>query len=378
MLNSMKDKLIIKINKISISQLIKDLFRLNIDVEIIKEDKKYVICKINNKDLEKIKKHYKIEIINEYTYKNIFKALKEKLYYLLLILLGILLYIFFSNTIVKVSILSNNKELVKVLTKELDNNNIKRLTYKKNFIEINNIKENILNNNKDKLEWLEIENIGMTYVIKLEERKISEKQVSEGNCNIIAKSDGMITKIISEQGNILVKNNQMVKEGDILITGQIMLNDEVLANTCAKGLVYAEKWYNVSIDIPKTIKIKKYTNRVRYNLEYSPDNRDYKIFKSRLKNYDSDKEEIISILGKKLYYVKEYEYINEEVNMDEEALNKRIDELIYEKLELNLGDDERILSKNVLKKEENDSRIKIELFVTIERLISKQVTYTLE
>ncbi len=378
MLNSMKDKLIIKINKISISQLIKELFRLNIDVEIIKEDKKYVICKINNKDLEKIKMHYKIEIINEYTYKNLFKALKEKLYYLLLILLGILLYIFLSNTIVKVSILSNNKELVKVLTKELDNNNIKRLTYKKNFIEINNIKENILNNNKDKLEWLEIENIGMTYVIKLEERKISEKQVSEGNCNIIAKSDGMITKIISEQGNILVKNNQMVKEGDILITGQIMLNDEVLANVCAKGLVYAEKWYNVSIDIPKTIKIKKYTNRVRYNLEYSPDNRDYKIFKSRLKNYDSDKEEIISILGKKLYYVKEYEYINEEVNMDEEALNKRIDELIYEKLELNLGDDERILSKNVLKKEENDSRIKIELFVTIERLISKQVTYTLE
>ena len=114
----MKDKLIIKINKISISQLIKDLFRLNIDVEIIKEDKKYVICKINNKDLEKIKKHYKIEIINEYTYKNLFKTLKEKLYYLLLILLGILLYIFLSNTIVKVSILSNNKELVKVLTKD--------------------------------------------------------------------------------------------------------------------------------------------------------------------------------------------------------------------------------------------------------------------
>ena len=49
-----------------------------------------------------------------------------------------------------------------------------------------------------------------------------------------------------------------------------------------------------------------------------------------------------------------------------------------EKLELNLGDNERILSKNVLKKEENNSRIKIELFVTIERLISKQVTYTLE
>ena len=373
----MTNNLIIKIRKVSDIELIKVLFNHNIDVEIIESNNKYVICKIKTSDKNKIKRLYKIEILTEYTYKYLLTFIKEKIYYLIIIIIGLLLFIKFTNIIVKVDILSNNKELVKNLSKELENNNIKRLTRKKNYIQINKIKEDILNKYKDKLEWLEIENIGMTYIIKLEERKTSQILDSIGQCNIIAKTDGMITKIISDQGVILVKNNQIVKEGDILITGQIILNEETKANICAKGFVFAEKWYNVNIDIPKTITRKKYTNRVRYNLLFSPDNRDFKIFKSRFKNYDSDKNEIISILGKKLYYVKEYEYINEEIKMDEDLLNRRIDELIYEKLELNLGDNERILSKNVLKKEENDSRINIELFVTIERLISKQVTYTL-
>ena len=378
MLNYMNDNLLIKIKKVSVSDIIKTLFINNIDVEIINNYNDIVTCKINLKDINKVKKIYKIEVVEDYTYKNLIKKLIDKIYYLILIIIGLLLYFFMSNIIVRVDILSNNNELNKVLFKELDNNHIKRLSFKKNYIEINNIKENILNKLNDKLEWLEIENVGMTYIIKLEERKTSIKEENGTQCNIIAKTDGMITKIISEQGIVLVKNNQIVKEGDILITGQIVLNEETKANVCAKGLVFAEKWYNVSIDIPKIQKKKRYTNRVRYNLIYSPDNRDYKIFKSRLRNYDTDKKEIISILNKKLYFVKEYEYLYDDITLDEEALNKKIDELIYEKLELSLGDNERILSKNVLKKDENDSRIDIELFVTIEKLISKQVTYNLE
>ena len=371
----MKNNYTIKIENISVSELIKVLFRHNINFEILEYNTKYIICVINKKDMYIKyfdKSNFKYEIISESNYKSMLKLLKNKLYYIILIITGLLLYFYLTNIIVNVNILSNNKELVKDLSKELDNHDIKRLSLKKDFIKINNIKEEILDKYKEKLEWLEIENIGMTYVIKLEERKTSQKQESEGQCNIVALSDGMITRIISDQGVVLVKNNQMVKEGDILITGQINLNEETKANICAKGLVYAEKWYSVSIDIPNTIKKKKYTNRVRYNLLYSPDNRDYKIFKSRFNDYDSEKIEILSLLNKKLYYV------NEDIKLDEDALNKRIDDLIYEKLELNLGDKERILSKNVLKKEENNSRIKIELFVTIERLISKQVTYTLE
>ena len=218
----------------------------------------------------------------------------------------------------------------------------------------------------------------MIYNIKLEERKSKNEEKVGGKCHVVASTDGMITKIIANKGIIMVKNNQNVKEGDLLISGQITLNDEVKEDICANAKVYAEKWYNVTIDMPNTYEIKEYTNKKRYNLLFVLDNRDYKLFKSRLNNYDSDKIEIVSILNKKLYLLKEYEYNLKKLEYNENSLNKRIDDLVMEKLNLSLVDNEKILVKNVLKKSLNDSRIKIELFVTIEKLISKQVAYTLE
>ena len=342
----MNNKSLIKIKRVSLNELIKFTFSKNIDIEIIKEENNYILCKIDNNNINEITKIYKIELV----------------------------YIF-SNTIVSVNIISNNLDLKKELNKTLEKYNIKRLVKKKNYIELKAIKEQVLKEYNDKIEWIEIENVGMTYIIHLEERKMYKEQEDKGYCNIIASSDGLITKIISTSGVVVSKINQIVKENDLLITGEIKLNDEVKKNICAKGLVYAEKWYNVSLDIPLSYRKKVYTNKIRYNLEFEDGNKDYLIFKSTLKKYDSDKKEIISILGRKLYLIKEYEYVDEKYQLDEESLDNRIDELVKEKLELSLGDNERIISKNVLKKEENNSRIKIELFVTIERLISKQVTY---
>lgn len=374
----MIDNVIIKIKNISIFDFFKTIFYSNIDITLIESNKNYIICKINAKDLKKLRNIYKCEVIKDYSYKQLFKEIKNKFYYFLLIIFAVFIYFVFINIIVDVNIESNNKEMIKIISKELEENNISRLKFKKNFVELNQIKEKILNNHKDVLEWLEIQNIGMTYTIKFEERKSISQSINEGYCNVIAAYDGMITKIISTNGVVLVKNNQMVKENDLLISGQIMLNDETKANICAKGLVFAEKWYNVTIDMPIIQKKKRYTKQMRYNLLFSPDNRDYKIFKSRFKDYDTDKKEIISFLGKKLYLLKEYEYVYDELEYNNESLDKKINELIEEKLELSLRDNERILSKNVLKKEANDSRIKIELFVTIERLISKQQNYTLD
>ena len=369
------NKTLIKVKKISLNELIRIFFDNNIDVEVVNEEKKYIVCRVNNADITKINKICNIDIIKNFTLKEFINYIKNKIYVFLLLCFAIALFVFLSNIIVEVNILSNNLELVKELSKTLDNYGIKRLSLKKNFIEIRDIKEKILNEYNEKLEWLEIEQNGMTYEIKLEERKKEENQKGNINCNIIAKTDGVITKIIATNGVVLVKNNQVVNENDLLITGQISLNDEVKTNICAKGLVYAEKWYDVRIEIPKTYSKKKYTGRIRYNIEIENGNNDYKVFKTHLKDYDSDKSEIISLLGKKAYLIKEYEYKEEQLLYNEDTLDKKVDELIKEKLELNLGDNEKLISKKVLKKEENDSTISVELFVTIERLISKQVTY---
>lgn len=369
----MQNKVYIKIFSDS-SNVAKYLINKRVDFVNLKEEKNYVTLCILKRDLDKIK-YFKYETLKDFSITYILCLIKRKIYYFFLLLFAISLFFIFSNIIIEVNINSSNASLVNKLYKSLDKYNIKRLTFKKSFKEINDIKDKLLNDYKESIEWLEIENIGMNYNIKLEERKIKNIENNSSVCDIISKEDGIITKIISSKGNVVVKNNQFVKEGDVLISSHIFLNEEEKQSVCAAGEVYAQKWYSIVLDFPLNYQEKVYTNKVRNNFMIEIDNNDYKIFKSRLKNYDEDKEEILSILNKKLYLIKEYEYklVNKEYN--EEALNKRIDELVVEKLNLSLNEKERIINKKVLKKEVNNSRIKIELFTIVEKQIGKQITY---
>ena len=371
----MNEYLKIKIIIYNYENFIKYCYDNNIELLNIKKDEKEVICTINNNDLSKLNKFYDVNIIKSYTKKYYIKIIKKNIINIINIIYAIILFIFLSNIIVKVDINLENKELLNDLTKELDNLNIKRLTIKKDYYEISDIKNKIMDMFNNDIEWLEIENIGMTYNIKIELRKRNKEIIDNDRCHIMANKNGIVSKIVVESGDVLTEKNAYVRNGDILISGNIMLNDESKGDICAKGKVYAERWYSVNIDIPTTIDNKIYTNKKRYNLLFEYDNRDYKIFKDRLNSYDENKYLIISLLGKKLYLLKDYEYVLERVELDELSLNKRIDDLIISKLDLSLADDEKILYKNVLKKEINNSRIIIEMFVTVEELISKSITY---
>ena len=83
---------------------------------------------------------------------------KPTIYTLALVLISIIisltiLYIL-SNIIFSVDIVYNNKEIVNLLNKELNNYNIKKYQLKKSYDNLEIIKKEILENNKDKLEWL--------------------------------------------------------------------------------------------------------------------------------------------------------------------------------------------------------------------------------
>ncbi len=366
-------KILIKIDT-DINSFINFINQNNINVYDIKVNNNYILCYINNNDLDILNKYYIIDVIKNYSFNYILNYIKNNIIKLLFILFGIIIFIILSNVIVDVKIDSNNTLLVNELSKSLDKYSIKRLSFKKNYIELNNIKNIIKEEFKDKIEWIEINNIGMTYNISFEVRKNKLIDSNNNLCDIVAFTSGTVSKIISSKGVVLTKVNKSVNEGDILISGHIMLNDIDKESVCASGKVYAERWYSVSIEVPKKYLKKEYTNHFKYNLLYE-DNNEYKIFKSRYKNYDTDKKEIISILGRKLYLLKEYEYKLNEYEYDEESLNKKIDDLIFEKLELSLNDEEKIISKNILKKDENDSKIEVDIFVIVEKLISKQIIY---
>src|SRR5574344_641971 len=286
----MNEMLLIKIKTSNKECFFKYILKENIKLQNINYQQEFIIASINKNDLAKLKRFYQITIIKDYSKTNIYPFFKKNLIKIISFMWMIIIFFFLRKIIIKINKKKNNKELNKVLTKELENYQIKRLTFKKSYPELQNIKEIIKNKLNSQLEWLEIENIGMTYNIKLEMRKSKEIKVNAEHCNVIAQKDGVITKIKSNKGIVLVKNNQFIKENALLITGSITLNDEV------------------TIDIPKLTEEKVYSNKTKNNLLLEIDNRDRKIFKSRFQNYDTISKPIFSLLGKKLFLLKEYEY----------------------------------------------------------------------
>ena len=60
------------------------------------------------------------------------------------------------DKIFSIKIVYNDKEVIKTIEKELKKYGIEKYKLKKDYIYLNEVKENILKNNKDTLEWLEI------------------------------------------------------------------------------------------------------------------------------------------------------------------------------------------------------------------------------
>ena len=98
---------------------------------------------------------------------------------------------------------------------------------------------------------------------------------------------------------------------------------------------------------------------------YQSDQGDHVILKSRLKSKIVENEELFSLLGRKIYLQREYETVTKKgIYTEEEALNKAL-ELARDKVNVKLDENEHIISQKVLKKSINDSKIYLELFVSV-------------
>lgn len=89
------------------------------------------------------------------------------------------------------------------------------------------------------LQWAGINTSGCTATITVRERSASVlPEKTSGVCSIVAKRDGVITQIITENGNPICSVGQAVKAGDVLISGYTDCGIAIRA-TQAKGEVYA-------------------------------------------------------------------------------------------------------------------------------------------
>lgn len=356
--------------KLSNKKYLNRLINYNVYFIKIKYQKDICFLYVNYDNYKKLIKYQDIYDISLYKivgferYKNI---IKKNSIFILSIIIGIVFLYILSNIIFDVRIMSDNKELVKIINKELDEYNLKKYRFIKSFNEKENIKNKILSDYKDKIEWLEIDRVGTKYYIKVLERIIN-KEESVNYQNVVARKNAIIKEIKASSGEIIKKVNDYVSKGEVIISGLITKKDEIKDVVEAKGTIYGETWYNVKVILPKTYKITKYTgnnynrfsinflgkrimlfNNKKYELE---EYQDSPIINNRLLPFSINKTKILE-KKEDIYF---YTY--------QDAWEKGLS-LAYEKLLNDLKGDSKILLQKKLKLYEENSTIVIEVFFKV-------------
>lgn len=375
----MKDKILkifsssikIKVTGRNINNFLKRLINNNINIEkVIPISHKEIDLIINYQDLDKVlklKTIYNIKIVRYYGKLRIIKRIKKDIFILSSLLISLLLIYTLSNVIFKVEVIHSNKNIIKLVTKELEDNGIKKYKFIKNYQEIEKIKNKILEENKDTLEWLEIIREGTKYTIRVEERIINNKPKDNKIYNIVASKNAVIKNIYAESGEKIRSINTYVKKGDIIISSDITLpNNEKISKT-ASGKVQGEVWYNINIEYPYQYHEIKYTGNKKKVLVLNLLNKrisffdfhKYKTFNRNIKYIFNNNITPISLI-----YEDEYEtnIINEvyDYNTAREKAITKAKEKILEKYP-NIKD---ITNIKIIKEEDKKNKISLNLFVT--------------
>ena len=271
----------IKITGKDVKRFIRNLYKMHINFYNIKYLNKSVIIQVNHNDylkIKDIKTIYKIEIVKYYGLARLKCFLHKYKLFLLILSIGFILFLGLTNIIFEVDINTNNNEIKEIISDELKKYGISKYKPVVSFEKKEKIKEMILKDYKDKIEWLEIKRIGTKYEVELEERKQNDTEVDYTPRDIVAKKNGIITKITSTSGEIIGKIDQYVKKGDVLISGSIHKKDDVVASVRAEGKVYAETWYTVTIDLPYHYNEEILTGRSEYVLNIKFLNKSINLF----------------------------------------------------------------------------------------------------
>ena len=168
-------------------KFIKKIASLNISIYDVKYEKKYLYFKVSNKNLEKLNKYlksYHFEKVNNLGLNKIFDYLVKYKELVICFIIGFMFLVVASNLIVDVRIIHENKEIRELLLDELEELGVKKLTFKKSYGRLQEIKEYLLDKYPDRLDWLEFEVDGMIYNVKVEERIITDTSKNNQKCHL--------------------------------------------------------------------------------------------------------------------------------------------------------------------------------------------------
>lgn len=371
-LNHFKKIVEVKIEGKNIERMIRRLTKHQIDLlHIYRVNKECIHVFIYYKDLEAvedIKTIYEISVVKNHGLLYFFEWVKQNFILFISLAIGGVILIILSHMIFSIEVIHTDRELRNLLFNELEERGITKYHMKKNYDELTQIKKEILEEYKDRIEWLEIEEEGTKYIIRVEERLLNQKEESLEPQDIIAKKPAIIYRIDAKSGQVVKNKMDYVKAGDVIISGNVTLNEEIKKQIAATGKVYGEVWYNVSVEYPLHYEETIYTNKKKRVLSFHFLNASFDFL--NFKKYKEKEIESSIILKNSLFPIylsldtqKEVRIVNEDYSK-EEATKQAILK-IKDKIESNLSEEEHIIAIKKLKVEENQSTIILDAFVTV-------------
>ena len=221
---------------------------------------------------------------------------------------------------------------------------------------------------RSELEWLEIEVVGTKYIVRVEERKINDKEKEIPIRNIVSTKHATIKKIVAHQGDVVKELNSYVKPGDVIISGDIKLNEESKQKTGADGEVYGEVWYQTQVELPYEYHESHMTGKRKTVYSFKFLNHRFELFNfNPFKQVDRKETVILGHPFLPIYLVKEEqkEVIRKDVvYTEEEALNEAI-KMARKKIENGLDKKEYIISQKNLKVDMRNSKIVVDVFFSV-------------
>lgn len=340
-----------------------------LNIQKISKEEAYAV--IYFKDYERaldLNTIYKISIVEYGGWIKEKKQLKKNSILITIIILSLLFLFILSKMIFEVEIVTNDNNMKNILLEEFKKHNISKYNFVKSYKKIEAIKEKVLTDYKDEIEWLEIERIGTRYQIRYEPRIIEEDKDKYEYRNLIARKNAVIIEVESSSGQIVRRQNDYVKKGEVIVSGYIYLNENVKDMVAATGTVYGEVWYEIEVFYPfeyyeqiktgniKNIYVFKFLNWRVEMFNFNP----YR---------DTIREEKIIIkdpaLPIKFFKEKQIEVNTiSSIQTLEEASIKAID-LAIDKIKKQLGSKEKILKYKVIDRKVESNGVTLNIFFSV-------------
>lgn len=375
----LKGYVIIKVSGFSVERFINLAMNRNIYISDVHYKNDYVIMRVSIegfKQLKPISKKTKCKV--EILSKNglpffLFKYRKRKILSFGILFFLISIY-FLSTKIWLIDIEGLHRVDESTMVSFLKNEGL-YVSCNKNDVDVTKIQEDVLKKFGD-IAWISIDTKGTKATINIKET-IEKKEILgvDEPCNIIAKKDGIVEKVLVSKGKAVVKTNDVVYKGDILITGELTVKEDefgVIKNYVAsQGEIYAKTYYEFNFKVPYEYEEKLYTNNHIKDYRYSIFNKKIPHITKKVNYENYTRASVYNQLNLGKNYplpfiiikddYKEFESVKK-VRTKEEAIliaEKTVDNRILRELSFDMN----IVDKNINIKENSSG---IDVYVTID------------